>query len=148
MWVGAAGSLEPGMIPSASDPWAAGPASGGRILLCFGLVWKNTAARRLLQRGCNSSACVFVVMGASQPRPGPFSPFLRHSRPPFGVQRSPSTDPFTAVLFPVCSSTSPKSVCHRTCRRCALPSSREMRDGCGQRSRHTCRTASSPMLAA
>jgi hypothetical protein len=27
----------------------------------------------------------------------------------------------------------PKSICHRTCRLCALPSSREMRDGCGRR---------------
>jgi hypothetical protein len=33
---------------------------------------------------------------------------------PFIVQSSPFTDLFTTVMFPICSLTSPKSVCHRT----------------------------------
>jgi hypothetical protein len=68
---------------------------------------------------CSSILAATSSVLAAQ-RPAPSSSFLHHSRrslnvSPFIVQSSPSTDPFTTVMFPVRSSTSPKSVCHRTC---------------------------------
>ena len=101
---------------------------------------------------CSSILAATSSVLAAQ-RPAPSSSFLHHSRrslnvSPFIVQSSPSTDPFTTVLFPIRSLISPNLFATVRVCPCALPSSRGARRVRTTPPRHTPSypSDSSPML--